>query len=94
MRGDHNATVVNLEDLTANGVTGNKKLHLTRQIFTFTCGPQFNTFFVTLTPGEYVQISCANGPIRIRVGCGEQFTTLVATYNLRSGQAVQVTCLG
>lgn len=90
-----NLRVFNMDDLNRTH-TGNKKMQISNnQVFTFVCGAiPLVTFPVILQRGQFVDITCQSGPLTIRIGCGNQFNVRVATFNLRAGQAVQVTCIG
>jgi hypothetical protein len=92
MVGSRKSRVIDLEELMQNGVMGKKRIAGVQQTFTFSCGFSLFTRFVRLQPGQYVDITCASGPISIRIGCGNQFLVRIATFNLQPGQAVEVAC--
>jgi len=66
---------------------------LFHQSFTFFCGTQFNTFHVTLTEGQFVEVMCETSALVLRIGCGKHFVHKVAAFHLKFGEAVQVDCL-
>jgi len=91
----NNLKVFNLDEMNGT-LTRNTRMQIrNNQVFTFVCGAfPLVTFPVILQRGQFVDITCEAGPITIRIGCGNQFNVRVATFNLRAGQAVQVTCVG
>lgn len=89
-----NLRVFNLEEMNRTLTRNTRMQIMNNQVFTFVCGAfQLVTFSIILRRGQFVDITCESGPITIRVGCGP-FNVRVAIYNLRAGQAVQVTCVG
>jgi hypothetical protein len=90
-----NLRVFNLDELNTTLTKNTRMQIMNNQVFTFVCGAlPLITFPVILQRGQFVDITCESGPITIRIGCGNQFIFRVATFNLRAGQAVQVTCIG
>ncbi|WP_342539653.1 hypothetical protein MHI39_15475 [Heyndrickxia sp. FSL K6-6286] len=92
---DNNQRLFNLDDMNKN-LTKNARMQImNNQVFTFVCGAfPLITFPVLLQRGQFIDITCQSGPITIRIGCGNRFDFRVATFNLRAGQAVQVSCIG